>query len=161
MVADGVKVRRMHLTSAVVDNVARVVNYSSARSAPTGGDVVSDHLRDSVLKTMGGTLGRPYDVFTWDDTGPDGRRCRFDMVVHRALGEVAFLFHTEFFTRVACATHEERYAEWYVSVTDPESGVTTVVQPCCDECVGHLRESAVMAGMVLNLSGRLHTGQHD
>lgn len=96
--------------------------------------------------------------YQWHDTSPNGQRCRFDMIVN-ADGVVVNLFHTEYFTRVPCITHDAHYARAYASITDYD-GVTTIASPYCDECLRSLRRSAKDAEMTFNESEPLHIGQH-
>lgn len=95
-----------------------------------------------------------------DGRGPGQQRCRFDMLV-KDDGTVTHLFHTEYFTRVACPTHNTRYAACYASVTNHETGVTTLPRPYCDDCMKHLDRSARDSGMTVNRSEPLIIGQHD
>lgn len=69
--------------------------------------------------------------YTWRDVNPDGQYCRFDMIVD-ADSDVVNLFHTEYWTRVACTDCEYSYATRYIAVTDAD-GVTHPAAPFCDE----------------------------
>lgn len=143
---------------AVVDNSQKVTDYAFMRYRSPGRGIVTAEERDRDIQAVDRWL-RGYSHYQWFDTNPDDQRCRFDMITDPD-GKVTHLFHTEYFTRVGCVTHEAHYADAYASVTD-ENGVTTLAQPYCDECVHHLRRSAEESGMTLNLSETLLIGQHD
>ena len=70
------------------------------------------------------------------------------------------LYVVEYFTRVACCTHDAHYASRYASVTD-DNGLTTHTMPYCGECMVHLRRSADDSGHTVNESPVLRIGQHD
>lgn len=101
-----------------------------------------------------------YDVNQGDRQGRDaGHRCRFDMVVNEE-GTTTHLFHTEYFTRVACLSDCAGYAQHYASITD-QDGVTTDASPYCGDCLYALRTSARHSFMTVNESEPLLIGQHD
>jgi hypothetical protein len=101
-----------------------------------------------------------YRVYTWRDVNPDGQRCAFTMMV-KADGTVTHLFHTEYFTRVACYQGEwcSSYASHYVTTTGGMLPTTDPV-PVCDHHIDGLRKSFRDSPVTINLSERLRIGQH-
>lgn len=97
--------------------------------------------------------------YQWYDVNPSGQRCRFDVIVN-GHGDVTDLFHTEYFSRVACVTHEASYAQRYASVDDG-AGIATIASPYCGMCLVHLRRSAKDSGMTISESEPMYIGQHD
>jgi hypothetical protein len=145
---------------SVRDNSEAVTDYAFMRHMSPGRGIVDPVTRDQQLRIYREYISHAYTRFAWSGTNPDGQRCRFDMVVSNDNGAVVALFHTEYFTRVACLSDCAGYAQAYASVTD-QDGVTTVASPYCGECLHHLRRSADDSGMTLNLSEPLLIGQHD
>jgi len=98
--------------------------------------------------------------YTWHDVNPDGQHCRFDMIVDVG-GTVVNLYHTEYWTRVACTDCEYSYADRYIAVTDAD-GVTHPAAPFCGEH-GHVvkRITDRQPGYSWAESERLLVGQHD
>jgi hypothetical protein len=156
----------VEIPADVRDNSETVTDYAFMRHRSPDKGVRTVVERDADLDTATRLLGHRYDVYTWHDVNPDGQRCRFDLVARNysdedvTEGEVVNLFHTEYFTRVPCVTHDAYYAQRYASVTD-QGGVTTIAQPYCGECMHHLRRSARESYMTVNESEPLLIGQHD
>jgi hypothetical protein len=143
------------IPNAVRDNSETVIDYAfmGHRAPDKGVRTPAQRDRDIEWSDRHGYVHlQSYDV------NPDGQRCRFD-VLYNVHGVAVHFFHTEYYTRVPCATHGD-YAAYYASITD-QDGVTTVPNPYCDECVDLLRRSAEDSGMTLNLSEPLLIGQHD
>jgi hypothetical protein len=144
----------------VRDNSEKVTDYAFRRDiAQTDWPFHEAQTRDNEIARVGMFPKLGLKRYQWDDVNPDGQRCRFDMIVNVG-GVVVNLYHTEYFTRVPCCTHDAHYAVYYASVTDGD-GVTTIPGPYCDECMIMIRQSVKDSGMVLNLSERLRIGQHD
>lgn len=141
----------------VRDNSEKITDYAFMGHRSPGCGIVLNYERDRVITTAQRYL-TGYTHYQWHGVNPDGQRCRFDVIINPD-GVTSHLFHTEYFTRVPCATHGAYYARAYVSITD-ENGLTTVPQPCCGECVHMQRRSAKESGMTLNLSETLLIGQH-
>lgn len=102
-----------------------------------------------------------YKVYTWRDVNPDGQRCAFTMIVKED-GEVRHLFHTEYFTRVACVAGEwcRSYATVYQQTSTKED--TSEAVPRCDFHADQFRRAcAGEPGITLLESERLLIGQHD
>jgi hypothetical protein len=153
----------VEIPADVRDNSATVTDYAFMRHLSPDRGVRTPSGRDYELKVVREHLGHMYEVFAWSDVNPDGQRCRFDMVVRKDSGTVAYLFHTEYFTRTACA--EGHYCHSYASVYqviatgDAEPGPAV---PRCDEHAGWFRRACTgEPGLVLMESERLLIGQHD
>lgn len=159
----------LEIPADVRDNSELVVDYAFMGHRKPDGGVVAPADRDREISFATRTMGHRYDVYTWHDVNPgSGQRCRFDMVVRNGEtpdewtheGQVVHLFHTEYFTRVACIVHDYHYAAFYASVID-EDGVATIASPYCDDCMRVLRRSAKDSGMTVVTTEPLHIGQHD
>ena len=155
----------VEIPADVRDNSETVTDYAHmGHRAPDKG-VVSPHLRDDNIRVCRDYL-TGYSVYTWHDVNQGdrhgrgaGHRCRFDMVTN-ADGQVTHLFHTEYFTRVACAECAYSYASVY-QVIQTEDGMSDAV-PRCDEHAHRFRRAiAGEAGVILHESERLLIGQHD
>lgn len=105
-----------------------------------------------------------YTVYTWRDVNPDGQRCAFTMIVKED-GGVRHLFHTEYFTRVACIDCQgyraQSYAEYYVRITDDETGVPSTAPRCGTHKDAFVRAYGNEPGFTVALSEPLRIGQHD
>ncbi len=145
----------IEIPADVRDNSETVTDYAFMGHLAPGKGVVSPLDRETDVNNAA-FFG--YKVYTWRDINPDGQRCAFTLIATWG-GAVRHLFHTEYFTRVPCITHDTHYARAYASITDYD-GVTTIASPYCDECLSSLRRSAKAADMVFNESERLLTGQH-
>lgn len=149
------------LTGLVHDNSETVTDYAFTRHRSPGRGVVTVKARDNNLGMYdrGVLIGT---VHTWYDTNQlSGQRGRFDKVV-RDDGTVVHLFHTEYFTRVACGVGDwcHSYATHYTVVVD-EDGKPSDKVPYCDEHLHDLRRNLHGLPMRLHLSERLFVGQHD
>lgn len=101
-----------------------------------------------------------YKVYTWRDVNPNGQRCAFTMIV-KDDGGVRHLFHTEYFTRVACGECKYSYATVYQEITTSD-GTTSQPVPRCDEHADLFRRAcAGTPGLKLRESEHLLIGQHD
>src|SRR5512139_1237595 len=132
----------------VRDNSVTVTDYAFRRDLAPDKGVRSAIYRDGEIHNRE-IFG--YDWYTWRDTTPDGQRCRVDWFIRRSTGKTVYFFHTEYFTRVPCCTHDAYYASHYASVTDSD-GVTTIPAAYCHECMDHFRCSAKDSGMTVNES---------
>lgn len=102
------------------------------------------------------------------DAAHEDRMAAFERHNARASGNLVepttylrhHLYVVEYFTRVACITHEHAHAQHYASVTD-DAGFTTLPMPYCGECMYHLRRSADQASHTVNESPALRIGQHE
>lgn len=158
----------VEIPADVRDNSETVTDYAFMRHlSPNRGDVGPGG-RDYELATTRNYLSHMYDVYSWSDVNQGhrlgygaGQRCRFDMVVNKKTGVVAYLFHTEYFTRVACAEGSwcHSYASVY-QVIQTEDGMSDAV-PRCDEHAHLFRRVAARNGAAVYESERLHIGQHD
>jgi len=147
----------IEIPADVRDNSETVTDYAFMGHRARDRGVRSPAARDDALEWA--SFFR-YAVHTWQTVNPrSGQRCRFDMLTKHD-GTMVHLFHTEYFTRVACLTHDASYASRYVSIVD-QDGVATVTSPYCGMCVAHLHRSAQDSGMTVRQSEPLYTGQHD
>lgn len=146
----------VEIPADVRDNSETVTDYVYMAWRRPNKGVVTPQQRDAAIMWSD---GHGYVRYQEYDTNPDGQRCRFDILLNVA-GEMIHLFHTEYFTRVACCTHDAHYATHYASVTD-QDGVTTIPAAYCGECMIQIRRSARDSGMTVNTSERLRIGQHD
>lgn len=98
------------------------------------------------------------------DVNPGGQRCRFD-VLYNVHGVVVNLFHTEYFTRVPCVDclgyRAQSYAEYYVRITDDETGVPSTAPRCGTHKDAFVRAYGDEPGFTITLSEPLRIGQHD
>lgn len=145
----------VEIPADVRDNSETVTDYAFMRHRSPDKGVRTTSQREGTI-TYADSFG--YAWYSWRDVNPDDQRCRFDMIVNDD-GDTINLFHTEYFTRVPCVTHEASYAFHYASVSD-EDGCTTIPAAYCDACMIHLHQSAEDTGMTVNVSERLHIGQH-
>lgn len=159
----------VEIPADVRDNSETVTDYAFSRHRSPDKGVRTPAQRDRELKDARGHTFRMYDVYTWHDVNQGnrqgwgaGQRCRFDMVVNRDSGGVIALFHTEYFTRVACAegTWCHSYASVY-QVIQTEDGMSDAVPRCDDHAHRFRRAIAGEAGVILHESERLLIGQHD
>lgn len=117
------------------------------------------HTLDARDKALMGAWLHKYTVYSWNDVNPDRQRCRFDVLVNRD-GVAVHLFHTEYYTRVACMDCEYSYAQHYLQVTDAD-GVTHPAAPFCGTHADVVRKiTARQAGYSLAESEPLRIGQH-
>lgn len=151
----------------VRDNSETVTDYAFMGHRSPNRGVVSPGARDRTID-MAVRFLTGYQHYTWldvnqgDRLGRDaGHRCRFDMIVNRD-GQVVNLFHTEYWTRVACYQGEwcSSYATHYVTTTGGTLPVSDPV-PVCDHHIDGLRKSFADSPVTLNLSEPLLIGQHD
>lgn len=151
-------VTAVEIPADVKDNSQTVTDYAFARYRAPDRGVVSPAQRDRTVKTATAYLVG-YTHYQWQDTNPDGQRCRFDMIVNHE-GDATYLLHTEYFTRVACAECEHSYASTY-QVISTEEGSSEAV-PRCDDHGDRFRRSVVgEPGVTMHESERLRIGQHD
>jgi hypothetical protein len=148
----------VEIPTEVRDNSETVVDYAHmGHRAPDKG--VRTPLQRETDVSNAAFFG--YKVYTWRDVNPDGQRCAFTMIVKED-GAVRHLFHTEYFTRVACAEGDwcHSYATHYVHVAYVSGEPSDGPSPLCDE---HRRriERAYGENVTLTLSERLIIGQHD
>lgn len=147
------------LAGLVHDNSETVIDYAFMGHRRPNGGVVEPSFRDTTIR-YAETFG--YTHYQWTDTNQrNGQRTRFDMLV-KADGTVVHLFHTEYFTRVACGAGDwcHSYATHYTVVVDSDGKPSDKV-PYCDEHVHQMRHNLDGLPMQLLLSERLHIGQHD
>lgn len=96
------------------------------------------------------------------DVNPNGQRCRFDILLNVA-GVVRYIFHTEYYTRVACGKGDwcASYATHYTVVVTGE-GDRSEAAPYCDRHIDEMRRHvADTLTLRLELSEGLLIGQHD
>lgn len=152
------------LAGLVHDNSETVIDYAFMGHRRPNGGVVEPSYRDTTIR-YADTFG--YRHYQWTDVNQGnsagwgaGQRTRFDMLV-KADGTVVHLFHTEYWTRVACTDCEYSYATRYIAVTDAD-GVTHPAAPFCDEhgrVVKRITEA--QRGYSWTESEHLLIGQHD
>lgn len=114
--------------------------------------------RVTMFPRLGLTHYQWHDVNQGDRRGDGaGQRCRFDMIVNRD-GHVVNLYHTEYFTRVACATGDwcYSYADRYALILKDGEPTTDGPLPYCEE---HLR--TLDSSLTVHLSEPLIVGNHD
>lgn len=161
----------VEIPADVKDNSETVTDYAFMRHLSPGRGVVGPGGRDQENRIKRDYLHHQFTYYAWSDVNPDGQRCRFDMWVHNETGQVVNLFHTEYWTRVACHMGEwcPSYATYYVRQDDPREPVEEA-QPYCDthteQIIGrplNLREHSYITedGNLILLSERLRIGQHD
>lgn len=164
---DGPEYPFIPLTGLVHDNSETVTDYAFMGHRSPNRGVVSPGLRDRTIDTARRFL-RGYTHYQWTDVNQGnsagwgaGQRCRFDMLVN-ADGTVVHLFHTEYFTRVACGVGDwcYSYATHYTVVVDSDGKPSDKV-PYCDEHVREMRRNIHGLPMRLHLSEPLIIGQHD
>lgn len=150
---------RVRIPEDVIDNSEKVTDYAFMRHRSPGRGAIDAHYRDN---TIAWRNAFKYSWFTWTDENPSGQRCRFDMLV-RADGTVAYLFHTEYFTRVPCAKCEYHYAVRYVKQISDDW--ETDPAPLCEDDLTRLErvarhDNANGHNIRLAMSERLLVGQH-
>lgn len=151
----------VEIPADVRDNSETVTDYAFMRHRSPDRGVVGPTGRDYELRVVRDYLSHMYDVYSWLDVNPNGQRCRFDMIVNRKTGVVAYLFHTEYWTRVPCYQGWcHSYATHYVITTGGTLPVSDPV-PVCDEDRRALERSFADSPVTLHLSERLLIGQHD
>lgn len=147
------------LAGLVHDNSETVVDYAfSGHLSPSRG-MVPPSYRDTTIQNADTFRYRHYQ---WEAANQrSGQRGRFDMLV-KADGTVVHLFHTEFWTRVACGMGDwcYSYADHYTVITDADGKPSGAV-PYCDEHVREMRRNLNGLPMQLLLSERLFIGQHN
>lgn len=146
---------RVEIPADVRDNSQTVTDYAFMKHRSPNRGMETTVYRDSTLINAD-LFG--YSHYQWHDTNQrTGQRCRFDMVVNRA-GHVVHLFHTEYFTRVACHTGGwcHSYAEYYALAFKDGEPTTDGPLPYCGE---HLR--TLHRDLTVVTSERLIVGQHD
>lgn len=142
----------------VRDNSETVTDYAFMRDrAQTFYPYHTVETRDRELKRTNMFPQLRLVWYTWNDVNPNGQRCRFDMVVNES-GDVVNLYHTEYWTRVACHTGDfcHSYATHYALVIKDGEPTTDEPLPYCDE---HLR--SLSRELTVIKSERLLIGQHD
>ena len=148
----------VEIPATVRDNSQTVTDYAFMRHRAPDKGVRTPEQRDRDIAWRD-TFG--YVHYTWHDVNPNGQRCRFDMLVHLNTGNVTYLFHTEYFTRVACGECEYSYATVYQEITTSD-GTTSQPVPRCDLHADLFRRAvAGTPGLKLRESERLLIGQHD
>lgn len=149
----------VEIPADVKDNSEKVTDYAFMRHLSPNKGVTDRVERDTQLGTAA-ILG--YPRYTWQDVNPDGQRCRFDMIVSPKTGEVVYLYHTEYFTRVACYQGDwcSSYAAHYVTTSGGTLPLTDPV-PVCEHHIDGLRKSFADSPVTLHLSEPLLIGQHD
>lgn len=142
----------------VRDNSETVTDYAFMRHLSPNKGAVGTVGRDYENRIKRESLSHMYTYYAWSDVNPDGQRCRFDMWVSKR-GHVVNLFHTEYFTRVACATGDDcpSYASRYALVVKDGEPTTDGPLPYCPR---HLGEMHHQENLTLHLSERLIIGQH-
>lgn len=145
----------------VRDNSETATDYAFMRYLSPDRGVVGPVGRDHENRVKREYLSHAYTHYAWSDVNPDGQRCRFDMWVNKT-GHVVNLFHTEYFTRVACYQGEfcTSYAAYYVQTTGGFLEVSDAV-PVCEHHIDALRRSFEGSPVTLLLSEPLLIGQHD
>lgn len=141
----------------VRDNSETVVDYAYMRHISPHDWTRTLDYRDSSLMW---SWRHDYTTYSWDDTNQrTGQRCHFDMLVNQN-GTVVHLFHTEYFTRVACSTGGfcYSYASHYALVVKDGVPTTDGPLPYCDE---HLHRIERESALSVHKSERLLIGQHD
>lgn len=142
----------------VRDNSETVIDYAFMRHLWPGRGVIGPAGRDQQIRVAREYLSHMYIIYSWLDVNPDGQRCRFDMIVNRKTGAVSYLFHTEYFTRVACHT-----GDWCYSYATHYALVLKDGQPTTDDplpyCAEHLHSLA--RELTVIKSEPLLIGQHD
>lgn len=160
---DGPEYPFIPLTGLVHDNSETVTDYAFMRHRSPGRGVTSVTDRDNTIALGDVYPNLGYTHHQWHDVNPDGQRSRFDMIVNRT-GHVVYLFHTEYFTRVACRTGGwcHSYASYYVLVTKNGEPTTDDPLPFCDEHTDTVVKAAARHDNVhVHKSERLFVGQHD
>lgn len=145
--------------ATTLDNSETVTDYAFMRHRSPDRGVTTPTERDRAIAVALRYLPG-YRHFQWHDTNQrSGQRCRFDMIV-RPDGTVTDLFHTEYFTRVACAIGDfcPSYAAHYAVVVKDGKPTTDGPLPYCDE---HLSVIEREAEQSVARSERLFVGQHD
>lgn len=152
----------IEIPADVRDNSETVTDYAYTRHHSPDKGVHTRETRDDRIDsvTRFPILGLTH--YQWHDTSPDGQRCRFDMIVNKS-GTVVNLFHTEYFTRVACAECPYSYASVYQAlVTVATQDAPSEAVPRCDTHADRFRrEVARTPGLVVRESERLLIGRHD
>jgi hypothetical protein len=145
----------------VRDNSETVTDYAFSRHLSPGRGVVGPVGRDQENRVKRDYLSHMYDYYAWSDVNPNGQRCRFDMWVTKS-GQVVNLFHTEYWTRVACDRGDwcPSYATYYTVVVDSD-GEQSDAAAYCDEHVHDMRKNIADLPLTLHLSELLLIGQHD
>lgn len=100
-----------------------------------------------------------YTTYEWDDVDLNGTRIRLLRIV-RHDGQTVDLFGTYFFTRVACAECEYRYAQVYQVVRN-QDGTSEAVPRCGTHADMFRRMVSREPGTELFESEPLRIGQHD
>lgn len=137
------------------DNSQTVTDYAFMRHRNPNKGATPTLVRDTAI-VQTGRFG--YTHFEWWDTNPDGQRCHFDLITDQG-EQVVHLFHTEFFTRVACEECSYSYAGYYQVLTT-QGGASDPV-PRCDEHADRFRHAvAGTPGVKVRESERLYVGQH-
>lgn len=150
----------VEIPANVRDNSETVTDYAFMRHLSPGRGVVGPVGRDRENRVKRDYLSHRYTYYAWSDVNANGQRCRFDMWVENETGQVVNLFHTEYFTRVACHTGGwcHSYATHYALVIKDGEATTDDPLPYCDE---HLRYIEREDGLTVHRSERLLIGQHD
>lgn len=154
----------IEIPADVRDNSETVTDYAFMRDrAQSNYPYHTVKARDGEIKRVDLFPHLRFTHYTWTDTNPDEQRCRFDMIVDPD-GMVVNLFHTEYFTRVACAECEYSYASVYQLITTGETddeGVSNLAVPRCDHHADRFRRACFgVPGVVLYESERLRIGQY-
>ena len=156
----------VEIPADVRDNSETVTDYAfMGHRSPNKGKVDVDY-RDTHI-SFADLFG--YTLYSWHDVNQGnrhgwgaGQRCRFDMLVN-ANGRVVHLFHTEYWTRVACGRGDwcHSYATHYTVVATADGDRSDSV-PYCDEHTDEMRRHvADVPALTLHVSERLLVGQHD
>ncbi len=147
----------VEIPADVKDNSETVTDYAFMRHRSPSKGAISPQGRDRQNRINREYLSHMYTYYAWSDVNPNGQRCRFDMWVDEA-GQVVNLFHTEYWTRGACAECEHSYASVYQVITTEDGDSLSV--PRCEEHADRFRRLCRTEGVTLHESERLLIGQH-
>lgn len=147
----------IEIPADVRDNNEAVTDYVYMGWRRPDKGIVTPQQRDAAIMWSD---GHGYVRYQEYDTNPDGQRCRFDILLNVA-GEMVHFFHTEYFTRVACAECEYSYASVYQLLTEEIDDEILDAVPRCDHHADRFRRLCAREGTELLESERLRIGQHD
>lgn len=145
----------------VKDNSEKVTDYAFMRHRSPLRFYHTPAERDRQLHIARTIPALNRTVYTYEYEAPEtGQRCRIDKIVDKH-GTVVNLFHTEYFTRVACTDCTHYYAASYIAVTDAD-GVTHPAAPFCAAHGAVVKKIAKrQRGCSYTESEPLRIGQHD
>lgn len=150
----------VEIPADVKDNSETVTDYAFRRDLSPH---TWPHTIDERVDSIRWSDDHGYVRYWWHDVSPDGQRCRFDWLLN-VQGGTAHLFHTEYYTRVACAHCDSSYAERFIREAGPDAEIA--LEPVCGFHLGMRRktvENKVACGHRVQLieSEPLRIGQHD